>query len=148
MEVSLTADASTNPSSDADVLLRARHSFENEQLHRRVTWQGQFQAFFFAALALAWRADDANPLIAIIALLGLVIAGQGIFAIAGVGMSLMNTERQRRRMDPENLKPDVFGLFEGSRQPIWRYFPSPEICIPIAFFAAWTAVLCVRFYPH
>ena len=121
---------------EIDELLQWRN-FENEQLHRRITWLGQFQSILFAALALSWTAD--GPLVGIIGILGLVIAAQGIGAIYYVGKSLVNVELRRREIDP-NDEIRIFG-FMTKRKPIWRYFPSPEFFIPIAFCIARGAVL-------
>jgi hypothetical protein len=136
MEAALT---DSTRSAEIDELLQWRN-FENEQLHRRITWQGQFQSILFAALALAWK--ESRPLVTIIGVLGLVIAAQGIGAIHYVGISLLNIELRRREIDP-NDEMRIFG-FMTERKPIWRYFPSPEFFIPIAFCVAWGAVLYVK----
>src|SRR6185369_4489873 len=94
--------------------LRERHRFENEQMHKRLTWLGSFQALLFAGLSIAWGKDRA--LIWVISLLGLVIAIQGIFALSGVGMSLMKIHQKWLDEELSEISGlGVFGLWEGKK---------------------------------
>jgi hypothetical protein len=125
--------------------LRERHQFENEQMHKRLTWLGSFQALLFAGLSIAWGKDRA--LILVISLLGLIIAIQGIFALWGVGNSLKKIhEKWVDKGLSEISGLGVFGLYEGENVSAARVFPWPEFSIPIAFSLAWAAVLCISLF--
>ena len=136
------------PTSTKDdiAILRARHAFENEQMHKRLTWLGTFQSILFAALGVAWDGKQADPLVATIAGLGFVIALQGIFALYGVGMALINTQRAWFDQGLDKIdKYGLFGVFDGRRVPDYRVMPLPEMVIPTACSAAWALVLWMRF---
>ena len=127
-------------------ILRDRHQFENEQMHKRLSWLGSFQSFLFAGLCLAWDKNQVKPLILIITLLGLAVALQAIFALSGVARSLIkiHTCWTREKLDERN-DLGVFGLFQGSKVSAFWIVPWPELFIPIAFSVAWGSVLYVRF---
>ncbi len=138
-------ESTLNKKKKLENYLRKRHQFENEQMHKRLTWLGSFQALLFASLSIAWGKDRA--LILAISLLGLIIAIQGIFALWGVGKSL---EKIHKKWVHEGLSEitglGVFGLYEGEKVSPARVFPWPEVSIPIAFSLAWAAVLCIKLF--
>lgn len=70
-------------------ILRKMHLFENEQMHKRLTWQGTFQTLLFAGLCVVWGKPDSLPIYSVIIFLGIFMAGQGVFALHGVGLSLV-----------------------------------------------------------
>ena len=127
-------------------ILRDRHQFENEQMHKRLSWLGSFQSFLFAGLCLAWDKNQVAPLVLIISLLGLSVALQGIVALSGVGLALIRIHRSwiREKLDERN-DLGVFGLYQGSQVSAFWVFPWPEVFIPFAFAMAWGSVLYVRF---
>jgi len=130
---------------ELETLLRKRHEFENEQMHKRLSWLGSFQSFLFAGVCLAWGRDKVEPLILIIAALGLVIALQGIVALSGVGRSLVKIQKKwvQEGLDKRSAL-GVFGLYEGDEVSAIRVFPWPEVFIPFALSVAWGFVLYLK----
>jgi len=127
--------------------LRERHAFEQEQMHKRLTWLGTFQAFLFAGVGIAWDKKDSLYLITIVAVLGLAVAYQGIFALRGVSWSLMNMNKLWKELplSEEDKRLGLFGLYQGNEVADRRVIPCPEVSIPFACYCAWVAVLCAVF---
>jgi hypothetical protein len=138
-------ESTLNKKEKLEEYLRERHQFENEQMHKRLTWLGSFQALLFAGLSIAWGKDRA--LILVISVLGFIIAIQGIFALSGVGMSLVKIHKKWVDEDLSEISGlGVFGLYEGEKVSPSRVFPWPELSIPIAFSMAWAVVLCIKLF--
>lgn len=133
-----------NTQNEIDIL-RARHVFENEQMHKRLTWIAQFESILFAALGVAWNASRQGWLIEIISGLGLAISLQGIVALFGVGRSLIYVQsawfaKGLHKKDDLGL----FGIYDGKRVADWRVMPLPELFIPFACAIAWVAVIFTK----
>jgi hypothetical protein len=126
-------------------VLRARHQFENEQLHKRLSWLASFESLIFAAAALAW--DKSPQFVDIVASLGIAISLQGMGAIYWVGIALTLIRKDWEDGKLDEVEPlGVFGAFRDLEKiPPHKTFPWPELFVPYAFSVAWSAVLCIRF---
>jgi len=127
-------------------ILRSRHQFECEQLHKRLSWLSAFESFLFAGLCLIWNVQDSTLLVFIIAMLGLAISGQGIAALHGVGIALINIRRDwiKKNLD-EYDDLGIFGIFRGREVNEIAIFPWPEMVIPVACAVAWISVVIATF---
>jgi len=128
-------------------VLRQRHAFENEQIHKRLTWLGQFESILFAALGLAWNGRAPNWLAEVIAWLGLAISLQAIVALGGVTLSLIHLqnawfERNLQKHDEFGL----FGLYAGKKVHPLLVIPGPELSIPFLCATAWGFILYLKYF--
>jgi hypothetical protein len=124
--------------SDLMSQLRSMVQHEAEQLHRRLSWLGTFQGFLFAALGFSW--GKSNSLKLIICLLGITVA---MLILVGIFTAMLAMRRLRAlwlsKKPGDYDGPDIFGYFPEAAP--WTVFTSPEILLPLAFSAAWIAIM-------
>jgi len=141
------------PAEEGKAILRQLIQHEDQLRDQRLGYLLTLNGLLFAALGIAWTAKDANPLLVVIAGMGIVIAAVSLGSMtlsdaairywknkAGeppgeivVAFSLSDLEKETAnwRFRPENKKDMVRWLFAA-----WH-------ALPLIFGIAWVLIFCL-----
>ena len=137
-------ETTSTPNSDYEVVVRAMIKHENELMNHRITWLSTLQGLLFAALGFAWDKHDAQVLVFIISIIGIVISISSITVLRAASGAISDLADWWENNKPEDYQgPGVIGRRTTKS---WQRLLYPWNLLPVLFTFAWLLVLAVYWY--
>lgn len=137
---SIQAASSLNSSSEVTVRDMIKH--ENELINHRITWLSTLHGLLFAALSFAWDNNNAQALVFVFSVLGILISISAFSVLHAASGAISNLADWWEAHKPAGYDgPGVIGW--RTKRP-WQKALYPWNMLPILFTFVWLAVIGIN----
>ncbi|MDX1253381.1 MAG: hypothetical protein IDH49_14240 [Gammaproteobacteria bacterium] len=134
--------STSSSTGDYEATVRDMIKHENELMNHRITWLSTLHGLLFAALGFAWEKSDAQVLVFIFSVLGIVISISSITVLRAASGAISDLADWWENEKPEGYQgPGVIGRRTTKS---WQKLFYPWNLLPVLFTFAWLFVLGVN----